>query len=272
MAQQAATMDCSLETLFGCAGKAFVVTGGTKGVGLLIAYGLVQNGARVHVFSRKPDEQTAAKLTAMGPGKVISYQCNVDQDEDVLRVRDLVAAVEPAGIHCLINNSGKGWGDSFDKTPRKSFDQVLGVNVTGLFMVSQAFMPLLERSASAANPGRVINIASVDAFRVPDIEEYAYTASKAAVIHLTHQMAGHLASRHISVNCISPGLFPSKMLDKIFSEMPGEKTMRHISFKRLGSAQDITGAVLYLAGAAGAYVTGANILVEGGILVNKSNL
>ena len=129
--------DCSLAALYGCAGKAFVVTGGTKGLGLMIAYGLVQNGARVHVCSRKPDEAVAAQLTKMGPGKAISYACNVENEEDIKRVRDEIAKAEPDGIHCLVNNSGKAWGAGFDTTPKISFDHLSALS-THCFSTLQA--------------------------------------------------------------------------------------------------------------------------------------
>jgi NAD(P)-dependent dehydrogenase (short-subunit alcohol dehydrogenase family) len=173
--------DLSIGRLFGVAGKVIVVTGGSKGIGLMIASGFVQNGARVYIFSRKPAMEAATALSARGPGSCVALQCDVADRAQIDVVAAQVGAAEPGGVHCLVNNSGATWGEPFDTTPKKSWDKLNAVNVVGLFETTQAFMPLLERSIADDDTGssaRVINIASIDGMRTPQIEEYAYTATK----------------------------------------------------------------------------------------------
>jgi NAD(P)-dependent dehydrogenase (short-subunit alcohol dehydrogenase family) len=236
----------------------------------MIAAGLVQNGANVWIFSRTPDDAVAAQLTERGPGTCTSLACDISDREAIDAV---VAEVSSAvkSIHLLVNNSGATWGSPFDETPKLSFDKLLSVNLVGLFECSQAFAPLLEAGAEADRPASIVNIASIDGMQVAGIEEYAYTTSKAAVIHLTKQMAGYLARRHITVNTISPGLFPSKMGSKVLEFVAPEVIEKSIPLRRPGEPSDIAGAVLFLAGVAGRYTTGANIVIDGGILV-KPNL
>ena len=261
----------SLENLFSVKGKKVIVTGGTKGVGLMIAAGFVKNGADVYMFSRKPDRKIAEWLSNQGPGKAYSFVCDVMDEASILKVRDKIATLEPGGIHTLVNNAGSTWGDPFDKTPKNSFDKVLGVNVTGLFMVSQAFAKLLETTATKDKPASIINIASIDGIRVPPIEEYAYSASKAGVIHLTRLMAGYLAPRNITVNAISPGLFPSKMGSQVLTVMGDEALGKMIPMGRAGEAKDIASACLFFSGPGGAFTTGANVIIDGGTTVNTAN-
>ena len=263
--------ELSLQNLFSVKGKKVIVTGGTKGVGLMIAAGFVKNGADVYMFSRKPDKKVAEWLSSQGPGKAYSFVCDVMDETSILQVRDKIGTLEPGGIHCLVNNAGATWGDPFDDTPKKSFDKVLGVNVTGLFMVSQAFVKLLETAATKDRPASIINIASIDGIRVPPIEEYAYSASKAGVIHLTRLMSGYLAPRNITVNAISPGLFPSKMGSQVITVMGDKALGKMIPMGRAGEAKDIASACLFFSSAGGTFTTGANIVIDGGTTVNTAN-
>jgi NAD(P)-dependent dehydrogenase (short-subunit alcohol dehydrogenase family) len=260
------SQDLKIANLFGVAGRVCIVTGGSKGVGLMIASGLVQNGARVYIFSRKPDHATAEKLTTMGPGSCISMACDVTDRSALDSVAAEIGAKEDA-VHLLVNNSGATWGSPFAETPRKSWDKLFAVNVTGLFECSQVFCPLLEKGAQPGKPASIINIGSIDGLSIPQIEEYAYTASKAAVIHLTKQMAAFLAPKNLTVNCISPGLFPSKMGDAVVEFVSPEVLAGAIPLGRYGHPMDIASAVLFLAGAGGAYTTGSNIVIDGGILI-----
>ena len=164
------TQDLSLDALFGIRGKNCVVTGGSKGIGLMIASGLVQNGASVWIFSRKPDHDVAAQLTELGPGKCTSMACDISSREAIDRVvADVASNVD--SIHLLVNNSGATWGASFEETPKLSFDKLLAVNLVGLFECSQAFMNLLQKDATAEAPASIINIASIDGMRVAGLEE-----------------------------------------------------------------------------------------------------
>ena len=175
--------DLTLANLFGVAGKVVVVTGGSKGIGLMIAAGFVQNGAKCYIFSRKPAMEAAAALNALpGSGSCVALQCDVADRAQIDAVTAHISAAEPGGVHVLVNNSGATWGEPFDSTPRKSWDKLQAVNVVGLFETTQAFMPLLERSLQSDGEGgtsaRVINIASIDGMHTPAIEEYAYSATK----------------------------------------------------------------------------------------------
>lgn len=211
--------DLSLESLFGnLSGKNVVITGGSKGVGLMIAAGFAQQNANVYILSRKPDDEATARLNSMGKGVCKGFACDVANHDAIKSFAETLAReVGDKGVYCLINNSGAVWAEGFDTTTKQSFDKLMNVNVTGLFFMSQALAPLLDLAANESNPARIINIASIDGMGVPTFEEYAYAASKAAVIHMTRVMAGNLAQRHITCNSISPGLFPSKMGDQVLN-------------------------------------------------------
>jgi NAD(P)-dependent dehydrogenase (short-subunit alcohol dehydrogenase family) len=231
----------------------------------MIASGFVQNGARVYLFSRKPDYAISEALTKKGPGECFAFGCDVGERVEIDAVVETISKREKH-IDVLVNNAGATWGASFDSTPSKSFDKLHAVNVRGLFEASQAFMPLLEAAASPSKPGSIINIGSIDGIGVPGIEEYAYAASKAAVIHLTKVMAGNLAPRNVTVNCICPGLFPSKMGNQVLDTV-GEAARSGIPMKREGKPSDIASAALFLSGFGGAYTTGATLTIDGGLCV-----
>jgi NAD(P)-dependent dehydrogenase (short-subunit alcohol dehydrogenase family) len=263
---QSFNQDLSLNALFGVKNKCVVVTGGSKGIGLMIASGFVQNGARVYIFSRNPATEIAAALSEKGPGVCVSMTCDVSDRAQIDAVVAQVSAKESGGVHVLVNNSGATWGSSFDETPRKSWDKLNAVNVVGLFECSQAFMPLLEKTASVESPARIINIASIDGIHTPAIEEYAYAATKAGVLHLTRVMAGYLSKRNVTCNSISPGLFPSKMGSQVLDVLGEELVNKSIPLGRAGRPSDIASASLFLAGQGGAYTTGANIVIDGGVV------
>jgi NAD(P)-dependent dehydrogenase (short-subunit alcohol dehydrogenase family) len=153
--------DLSTEALFGgMVGKNVVVTGGSSGIGLMISAAFVQAGCNVYIFSRRPDHAAAAALTSKGPGRCVSLVCDVANDAQISEVVKLIGERCPEGLHVLVNNSGAVWAATFEETSKSSFDKLMNVNVTGLFMVTQKFTPLLTRAATAQDPARVINIAS----------------------------------------------------------------------------------------------------------------
>jgi len=261
--------DLSLEALFGIEGKNVVVSGGSKGIGSMLAAGFVQQGCNVFIFSRKPEFGAAKTLNELGKGKCWAFACDVSKQEAIESVVSEVSNVLkkeglPQKIDVLVNNSGAVWADPFLKTSRQSFDKLVNVNLTGLFFVCQAFGKMLMAAGTKTQPSRIINIASIDGISTPSFEEYAYAATKSAVIHLTNVMAGNLAKRNITVNAISPGLFPSKMGDQVLTA-GGPEVTKSIPLGRAGMAQDIFSACLFLAGPGGAYTTGANIVVDGGM-------
>ncbi|GAC1542006.1 MAG: SDR family oxidoreductase [Acidimicrobiales bacterium] len=251
-----------MKDLFSVEGKVALVTGGSQGIGLMIARGLVEAGAKVYINSRKEAvcAEAVAELTPLGlcwalPG-------DVAQEAEVHR---LVGEIEARGegLDILVNNAGTAWGGPLESYPDTAWDKVFGLNVRAVFNLSRACIPLFERNSSPADPGRVINIGSIDGFRVPELENYAYSASKAAVHHLTRVLSQRLAPKNITINAIAPGPFPSKMMASTLAAT-GDAWRAKNPMGRLGEGDDIAGATIYLASRAGAYVTGQVIAVDGG--------
>jgi len=257
-----------MKDLFSIAGKVALVTGGSRGIGAMIARGLVEHGARVYVSSRKADAcaATAAELAAYGTCRALPADCSTQAG-----CAALAAALgeHETKLHVLVNNAGANWGAPLAEYPDSAWDKVLALNVKGVFHLTRACLPLLEKAASPDDPARVINIGSVDGLRVPLLETYAYSASKAAVTHLTRVLAARLAGQHITVNCVAPGPFESKMMAETLARFR-EAIVASVPLGRIGRPEDMAGVAIYLASRAGAYVTGAVIPVDGGILVRGS--
>ena len=252
-----------MKNLFSVAGKVVLVTGGSRGIGLMIARGFVENGARVYISARKADACNAAAAELSKLGTCISVPADVAESAEVERLAREIAAREPA-LHVLVNNAGANWGAPLAEYPDSAWDKVLGVNVKAVFNLTRALLPQLEKAATAADPARVINIGSIDGLTAPDLETYAYSASKAAVHHLTRVLAKKLAPRKITVNAVAPGPFESKMMAQTLKSF-GKLIIESCPLKRIGEPEDMAGVTIYLASRAGAYVTGAVIPVDGGI-------
>jgi NAD(P)-dependent dehydrogenase (short-subunit alcohol dehydrogenase family) len=250
--------------LFSIEGKVAVVTGGSRGIGIMIARGLVEAGARVYISSRKADvcDQAAADLSKQG--ECISIPTDLSTSDGVDHLASELAARESA-LHILVNNAGATWGAPIEEFPEEAFDKIWAVNVKAIFYLTIKTLPLLRKAASPDDPARVINIGSIDGLKVPYFENYAYSASKAAVHMLTRHMAHTLNKDHITVNAIAPGLFPSKMTNFVFESMGEETLGQGIPLGRVGKPEDAAGAAIYLASRAGAYLTGAVIPVDGGV-------
>lgn len=248
--------------LFDIEGKFAVVTGGGRGIGEMITQGLVEAGATVVITSRKVDNLQA---TAQRLGDAcIPVQADLATTEGAAALAAAVAE-HTDRVHILVNNAGASWGQPIDDYTRAGFDRVLDLNITGVFQTSQALLPLLRAAATADDPARIITIGSVDGLRVPLWETYAYSASKAGVHHMSVHMAKRLTPEHITVNVIAPGFFPSDMTAfAIEGDDDGAELRAGIPRGRFGNADDITGAVVFLASRAGAYVTGAVLPVDGG--------
>ncbi|HKK36421.1 MAG TPA: SDR family oxidoreductase [Paracoccaceae bacterium] len=257
-----------LEDLFGVRGKTALVTGGGAGIGRSIAEGLARGGARVMIASRKLDacEATAAELNAMGlKGTLEAFRGDVGSEEGCEALAAEVARRTDA-LEILVNNAGVTWGETLDDFPWKGWDRVMKVNVAGLFDLTRRLLPLLEAGASDEDPARIINLGSVmGAWPLAD-GTYSYSASKAAVHHLTRILAKELAGRRLTVNAFAPGPFPSRMT--AFATDTDEKAAamaKTVPLGRLGTAEDLMGAALFLSSRAGAYVTGCILPLDGGI-------
>jgi len=260
-----------LNSLFGVKDKIVLITGGSRGIGLMIATVFVANGAKVYISSRSKDvcDKVAKELSDKGPGKAFSVPADLQHLSEVKRLANEIEKRE-GKLHVLINNAGANWGEPFASYPDEAFEKIMNLNVRRIFSLTQACLPLLEKAASSKDPARVINIGSVDGMHTPFLETYAYPASKAALHHLTRVMAGHLSDRQITFNNIAPGPYDSKMMSKTLKEY-GEVIRSSVPLGRIGAIEDISGTAIYLSSKAGAFTNGATILVDGGIFIKPSN-
>ncbi|KAJ3225431.1 hypothetical protein HK099_006802 [Clydaea vesicula] len=248
----------NINKLFSVKDKVVLITGGSRGIGLMIGEACSSRSADVC-------DKVAKELNDKGPGKCFSIPADISKLSEVKRLVGEISKKE-RGINVLINNAGANWGESLDKYPDEAFEKVLNLNVKRVFSLTQACLPLLEKVATNSDPARVINIGSVDGIRTPALETYAYSTSKAALHHLSSHLASHLGSRNITCNAIAPGPFQSKMM-KATLEKFEESIVSGIPLNRIGSPEDMAGVCLYLSSKAGAYVSGALIAVDGGSLV-----
>ena len=251
-----------MQNLFDIRGKVALVTGGSRGIGLMIAEGFVDAGAKVYVSSRKKEacDEVAAALSKKG--ECISLPGDCGTEAGCRAIADALAARESA-LHILVNNAGNNWGAPFESYPDSAFDKVFALNVKGVFHLTRACMPLLEAASKPGDPARVINIGSIDGLQAPMLETYAYSSSKAAVHHMTRVLAHRFAPR-ITVNAVAPGPFESKMMHETLERFH-DAIVGSCPMGRIGDPADMAGVAIYLASKAGAYVTGAVIPVDGGI-------
>ena len=259
-----------IQRLFTLEGKVALVTGGSRGIGYMISQGLLQAGARVYITARKAQAcQQAAE--ALGEyGQCIAIPADVANPEGRRQLCEQLAKLEPR-LHILINNAGAAWGDTYEAYPEAAFDKLMSINVTAVFGLTRALTPLLEAAASEEDdPARVVNIGSMDGLHIPTVTgvgTYAYTASKAAVHHLTRHLAVELGPRQITVNAVAPGFFPSKMTDQVFEHRLAEIEQNSL-LGRVGKDEEMAGIAIYLCSRAGAYTHGAVIPVDGGTSIN----
>ncbi|MPQ99071.1 SDR family oxidoreductase [Modestobacter sp. I12A-02628] len=257
--------------LFDLTGTTAVVTGGTRGIGLMIARGLLQAGADVVVSSRKADacEQARAELLAGGDGgpldggRVRAVPADLSREDECLRLAEVVGE-QTGAVRVLVNNAGATWGAPLEEFPSSAWDKVLDLNLKSPFFLTRAFLPLLEAAGSADDPARVVNVGSIDGLRVPLMPTYSYSASKAALHHLTRVLAVELGPRHVTVNAVAPGPFESKMMAATL-EAAGDQIAAAAPLRRIGRPDDMAGVAIFLCSRAGAYVTGAVIPVDGGL-------
>ena len=255
-----------INELFNVAGKVAVVTGGSRGIGEMIASGLLANGVKVYITARKeaPLILKAKELSEKYDAECIAVPCDLSAMEGIDQFAEFISSNETQ-IDFLINNAGASWGEPYAEYAEKGWDKVMDLNVKSVFYLTQKLTPLLKSAGNQEDPSRVINIGSIDGLNVPALESYAYGTSKAAVHHLTRVQAKRLVGENILVNAIAPGPYESMMLgaavnhDYSLIESSNPR-------KRIGSPQDMAGLVIFLCSRAGAYTVGAVIPSDGGLV------
>ena len=252
-----------LTNLFSLEGRTALVTGGSRGIGKMIAEGFIMQGAKVYISARNAGEcdATAAELSS-GGGTCISLPQDISTVEGCKALAARITAEAP-GLDILVNNAGAAWGADFDEFPESGWDKVLDLNLKSPFFLTQALHGLLKSNASHERPAKIINIASIDGIRLNPQETYSYHASKAGLIYLTRRMAARLIRDSIVMSAIAPGAFASKM--NRAARDNGDVIARGIPSRRIGTDEDMAGAAIYLASRAGDYVVGDTLAVDGGV-------
>lgn len=256
------------ETLFDLKGKTALVTGGSRGIGLMIAQGYVEQGVKVYIASRKSDVCDAVAAELSGLGECISLPADISTPEGCQALADALSAREDK-LNILVNNAGATWGADFDSYPDHGFSKIMELNVHSVFSLTRDVAGLLQAAGTPEDPARVINIGSMDGLHVNNVSEtgtFAYAASKAAVHHLTRTLAVELASRNITVNAIAPGYFESKMSEYVLANFK-QNVENNSPMKRIGKPEEMAGVAIYLASRAGAYTNGTVIPVDGGTCI-----
>ena len=256
------SVSMKIEDLFSVKEKVALVTGGSRGLGFMIARAYAENGAKVYISSRKAEacEQAAEELSKVGV--CIPLPADVSTTDGRAGLVQQINEREER-LHILVNNAGAAWGAYFEEYPEEGFDKVMTLNVKAVFMLTRDLAPLLEKGARPGDPARVINLGSMEGLMVTGFDNYAYSVSKAAVHHMTRVLSAKLGDRGIAVNAMAPGYVETKMTGWVL-EMFGDEITAMAPLGRLGAPTDIAGAALYLASRASAYVTGAVIPIDGG--------
>ncbi|MEQ8956285.1 MAG: SDR family oxidoreductase [Gammaproteobacteria bacterium] len=265
-------MSFKIEQLFDLNGKTAVVTGGSGGLGLILASGLLQNGARVLICSRKTDKCEAALDELQSHGEVYAIAADVTVPADRKRLAEEIQ-VRLGRLDILVNNAGTNWGAKLEDYPDEGFAKVMETNLNAVFALTRELVPLLAATASPDDPARIINIGSMDGIHVPIVQRvptFAYSASKAALHHLTRTLAVELGPRHITVNAIAPGFFASKMTDEVLENFRAD-IEADCPLGRIGKPEEMVGVVAYLASRAGNYTNGVVLPVDGGTSISKGH-
>ena len=255
-----------MENLFSVQGKVALITGGSRGIGAMIARGFVENGVKTYITARKEAElnDTAQALSEFG--ECIAITSDLSTLEGVKALVSTLSEKE-SQLDILFNNAGATWGESLDTFPEVGWDKVMDLNVKAPFFLTQQCLPLLRAAGTAEDPARVINISSINGLANPGMANYSYSASKAAVVQMTRHLSVELVKDNINVNSIAPGFFPSKMT--AFAIDGNEDAVdASIPRGRIGNAEDAAGTAIYLCSRASAWVTGQTLVLDGGVLAN----
>ena len=257
-----------MRTLFSLEGRTALVTGGSRGIGRMIAEGFVAQGAKVYISARKAQAciETAKALSKDG-GQCIAVPQDISTVEGARALAAAVAERENDRLDILVNNAGAAWGASFDEFPESGWDKVMDLNLKSPFFLLQALHSALKAAAKPDRPSKVINIASIDGIALNPMETYSYHASKSALIYLTRRLAARLAREHILVNAIAPGAFASDM-NRVARDH-AELVSAHIPTGRIGRDEDMASAAIYLAARSGDYVVGSTLVVDGGVALAR---
>ena len=251
-----------IEDLFSVRGKVALVTGGSRGIGEMIARGYVANGVKTYISARNAAACHALADELSQHGECIALPADLSKMDEIARLGAEIEAREDR-LHILVNNAGASWGASFDSFPEAGWDKVIDLNLKSPFFLTQRLGKLLEAAGTREDFARVINIGSIDGIHVAPYESYSYSASKAGINHMTRMMAKFLAAKNIAVNGIAPGYFPSKMTAGLNDEIV-DLTMSQTPMRRKGNTDDMAGVALFLGSRASGYLCGSTVTVDGG--------
>jgi NAD(P)-dependent dehydrogenase (short-subunit alcohol dehydrogenase family) len=252
-----------MKNLFSVQGKVALVTGGSRGIGYMIARGYVENGVKTYISARKADACEAAAKELSAYGTCIALPADVGKLDDLRRLVKDLSAREPK-LHILVNNAGANWAEPIDAYSESGWDKVVDTNLKSVFFLTRELIPQLKAAGTAVDPARVINVGSIDGLHVPGLDTFAYSSSKAGVHHLTRVLARRLAHDNINVNAVAPGPFESKMMAETLKTF-GDAIKAACPRGRIGEPEDMAGTAIFLASRASAYITGAVLPVDGGI-------
>lgn len=264
-----------MKNLFSIEGKTALITGGSRGIGEMIAAGFLSNGAKVYISSRKAQvcDATAVRLAQEYGGECISLPANLAEMSGIESVAAAIAEREPK-LDILVNNAGVSWGAPLDEFPEIGWDKVMDTNVKGYFFLTQKLLPQLRAAATPESPARVINVGSIDGIKTPVFDTFSYGPSKAAAHYLTRVLAAHLAKDHIRVNAIAPGPFPTYMLSTgvggggDVENTDWDAVAQRNPSGRVGTPEDIAGIAIFLSSRASAFTTGEVISADGGVVIS----